>query len=106
MTPKVNGQAIQLNIAVPVYKDIYKKKFFKTQKTTISNGDVIVKVWSNIYDICCYGNLIENEQVSKTKCRIYNMQTREYSIVEHTLEELEEVLQKNKVGYKTNKDEV
>lgn len=106
MIPKINGQAIQLRISVPAYKYIYKKKLFKTEKITVPNGDIAINVWSNIYDICCYGNLIENEQVSKTKCRIFNMQTGEYSIVEHSLEELEEVLHKNKVGYKTNKDEV
>src|ERR1700749_267965 len=102
MIPKVNGQSIQLKVIVPIYEDSIRKKLFKKEKISSFISDIIINVWVSRDDIRAYGQFIENQEISKNRSRVYNRETGEYSIVEHTLEELEEALQIHKVGYKTS----
>lgn len=94
MVPKVSGKDIQVLIVNPIYKTVKgKEKFIK---------EVFLKVWMDKNDINPYGEYIGSKgQVVKNRIRIYNKSTQGFSIIGHSLTEIEEALQIQKIGYKT-----
>jgi hypothetical protein len=95
MVPKVNRQNIQVSVINPVYKTVKgQEKFVK---------EVFLKVWMDKNDINAYGEYVGSKgQIVKNRTRIHNKSTGGFSIIGHSLKEMEEVLQLQKIGYKTN----
>jgi hypothetical protein len=93
VVPQVNGQNIRFLVIQPLYK-VEKEgdRFIKEQ---------YLKVWMNKNDISAFGEYIGSKgQVVKSRSRIYNRVTSNYSNVAHTIKELEEILMPSKIGFK------